>query len=327
MCVKWGLPAQSPTAHTPGGRGPQPLVDLDEAPVVPLDPGRLQADAVGVRRPSARDQEVRALDHAAVALACSLTDSPERPSTRSTRVPVRTSIPSSSKSSSQGLRDVAILAVGQGVVPLDDRHAAAEASHGLGQLEPDVSAPQDEEVIRDAVQFEGLDVRHRPRLGEAGDRVDPRAGARADHDDVAAEGARPAVVGRDLDRLRPDEAALAHDELRAALPVPLVIQGDHPVDHLPLAVADGGHVDFPVARGDPELGASAEIAGDLRAVDQVLAREARDAGAGPRDIPPLDDRRPLPLRGQRPGEEPAPPAAEHHQVVFLGMRHVFPPSS
>ena len=98
-----------------------------------------------------------------------------------------------------------------------------------------------------------------------------------------------------------------------------MIQGDHPIDHLPLAVADGGHLDFPVARGDPELGAPAEIAGDLRAVDQVLAREARDAGAGPRDIPPLDDRRPLPLRGQRPGEEPAPPAAEHHQVVFLGI--------
>ena len=89
----------------------------------------------------------------------------------------------------QGLRDVAVFAVGQGVVPLDDRHAAAEAAQGLGQLEADVAAPQDEEVLRDAVQFEGLDVRHRPRLGEAGDRVDPGAGAGADHDDLAAEGA------------------------------------------------------------------------------------------------------------------------------------------
>ena len=70
--------------------------------------------------------------------------------------------------------------------------------------------------------------------------------------------------------------------------------------------------------GDPELGAPAEIVGDLGAVDHVLAREARDVRAGARDIPPLDDRRPLPLRGQRPGEEPAPPAAEHHQVVNPG---------
>ena len=212
-------------------------------------------------------------------VACSLTDSPERPSTRPTRVPVRTSIPSSSKSPFRASETSVILAVGQGVVPLDDRHATAEASHRLGQLEPDVAASQDDEVIRDAVQFEGLDVCHRPRLGEAGDRVDSRAGARVDHDDVAAKGASPVVGGRDLDRLRPDEAALAHDELGAVLPVSLVIQGDHPVDHLPLALADGVHVDFPLARGDPEFGCPAEVAGDLRAMDQVFAREARDARA------------------------------------------------
>src|SRR5207244_2991915 len=37
---------------------------LDEVPVVPFDPGGLQADAVGVRGPAGRNQEVRSLDHA-----------------------------------------------------------------------------------------------------------------------------------------------------------------------------------------------------------------------------------------------------------------------
>jgi hypothetical protein len=46
--------------------------------------------------------------------------------------------------------------------------------------------------VRDAVQFKRLDVRHRPRLSEARDRVDPRAGASADHDVLAAESARRA---------------------------------------------------------------------------------------------------------------------------------------
>ena len=192
MCVKWGLPAQSPTAHTPGAVVRQPLVDLDETPFVPLDPGGLQADAVGVRRPAARDQEVRPLDH-------DLRPAARRMQPHGLAGPPLDAIDARARPDldplvveefPQGLRDVAILAVGQGVVPLDDRHAAAEASHGLGHLEPDVAAPQDEEVLRDAVQFEGLDVRHRPRLGEAGDRVDPRARARADHDDVAAEGAQ-----------------------------------------------------------------------------------------------------------------------------------------
>ena len=70
---------------------------------------------------------------------------------------------------------------------------------------------------------------------------------------------------------------------------------DQSIDHLPLAVADGGHVDLPVAVGDPELGAAAEIVGDLGAVDDVLARQAGDVGARPADIPPLDDRGAPPL--------------------------------
>ena len=180
----------------------------------------------------------------------------------------------------QRFRDVAIFAVSQGVVPLNDRNATAEASQGLGHLESDIAAPQNEEVLRDAVQFEGLDVRHRPRFGEAGDWVNPRAGARADHDDFAAKGART-VVGRHLDRSRPDEAALPLDKLRAALSIRIDITSDNAIDHLPLAIADSWHLDFPVARGDAEFGASAEIVGDLGTVDHVLARAQAMVGQDP----------------------------------------------
>ena len=146
------------------------------------------------------------------------------------------------------------------------------------------------------------------------------------HDDFAAKGART-VVGRHLDRSRPDEAALPLDKLRAALSIRIDIKSDNAIDHLPLAVADGWHLDFPVARGDAEFGTSAEIVGDLGSVDYVLARGSSDGRAGSREIPSLDDRHALPLRGQRPGEESGPPATEHHHVIFLEMRHVFLPSS
>ena len=59
----------------------------------------------------------------------------------------------------QGPRDVTILAVDQGVVPLDDRNPSAETSQGLSHLQSDVAAPQNEKVLRDAVQFESFDVR------------------------------------------------------------------------------------------------------------------------------------------------------------------------
>ena len=61
------LGAAGAIAHCPhaGGRRPQPVIDLDEAPVVSFDPGGLQADAVGVRGPATRNQQVRSLYYAA----------------------------------------------------------------------------------------------------------------------------------------------------------------------------------------------------------------------------------------------------------------------
>src|SRR5262245_45295641 len=194
----------------------------------------------------------------------------------------------------------------QGIVPLNDRNATAETSQGLGHFEPDIAAPQNEEVLRDAVQFEGLDVRHRPRFGEAGDWVNPRARPRADHDDFAAKGART-VVGRHLDRSRPDEAALPLDQFRAALSIRIDINSDNAIDHLPLAVADSRHLDFPVARSDAEFRASAEIVGDLGTVDHVLARGPAVGRPGPRGFRWLDARKGLPRRAMGPAEGLGPP--------------------
>ena len=255
---------------------------------------------------------------------CRRTDSPDRPSTRSTAVRGQDLDPLVPEEPLDRLGDVRVLAVDQRAVPLDDGHAAAEAAERLRQLEAHVAAAQDDQVFRELVQLQGLDVGQRASLREAGGVVDPGTRPGVDDDGLAAERPGPARVERDLDRLRRDEAPVAHDELRAALPVLRQVHLDQSVDHLPLAVADGGHVDLPVAAGDPELGAAAEIVGDLGAVDDVLARQAGDVGARPADIPPLDDRRALPLRGQRPGQELAGrPAAQDDHVVFLGLRHVF----
>ena len=192
------------------------------------------------------------------------------------------------------LGHVRVFAVDQRAVPFDDGHAATETAERLRQLEAHVAAAQDDQVFREVVQIQGLDVSQRARLREAGGVIDPGTRPGVDHDGLAAERPGPARVERDLDGLRRDEASVAHDELRAALPVLFEMDRDQPVHHFPLAVADGGHLDLPVAGGDPELGAPAEIAGDLRAVDHVLAREARDVGAGPPDIPPLDHRQRFP---------------------------------
>ena len=98
------------------------------------------------------------------------------------------------------LGHVRVFAVDQRAVPFDDGHAAAEAAEGLRQLEAHVAAAQDDQVLREVVQVQGLDVGQRARLREAGGVIDPGTRPGVDHDGLAAERPGPARVERDLDR-------------------------------------------------------------------------------------------------------------------------------
>ena len=96
------------------------------------------------------------------------TDSPDRPSTRSTAVPVQDLDPLVAEEPLDRLGDVRVLAVDQRAVPLDDGHAAAEPAERLRQLEADVAAAQDDQVLREFAQLQSLDVGQRARLREPG---------------------------------------------------------------------------------------------------------------------------------------------------------------
>ncbi len=69
--------------------------------------------------------------------------------------------------------DVRVLAVDQCAVPFDDGHATAEASERLRQFEADVAAAEDDQVFRELVQLQGLDVGQRASLREPGGVVHP----------------------------------------------------------------------------------------------------------------------------------------------------------
>ena len=146
---------------------------------------------------------------------------------------------------------------------LNDRHAAAEAAHRLGELQADVAAAEDDEMIGQALEIQGFDMRHRPGGGEAGHVGN--AGARADvqEDALAAQQARAAGVQRHLHRFRLREASFAHDQFRAAGLEVGEVQLDQPVDHLPFATSDAGHVDAatdPVTTPRPVVGSTRETA-------------------------------------------------------------------
>ena len=90
---------------------------------------------------------------------------------------------------------------------------------------------------------------------------------------------------------------------------------DEAVDHFAFALAHAGHVDPPIVLGDAEFLAAAKIIRHLGAVDDVLARQTGDVGAGTADIFPLNHRHARALFGQRPGDVFAGFAAAEHQDV------------
>ena len=62
------------------------------------------------------------------------------------------SIPSSRRISAQHLGHVQVFAWQQLPALLDERHPAAESSEHLGELDPDVAAAEDEEVLGDGAE-------------------------------------------------------------------------------------------------------------------------------------------------------------------------------
>jgi hypothetical protein len=196
--------------------------------------------------------------------------------------------------------DIGIFAVGDAGVALDDGDAGAETPHGLGEFEADESASKNEEMFGKHGEREGFDVGEWGRFGEAGNGFDGSAGAGGEEDAVGTQGARAAVVQGDFNSLFGDEAAEAHHDLGMAFGVVGEVDLQIAVDQLLAAGVDACHIDAPAAVDHAELGAALEILSYLGAVDDVLAWQAGDVGAGSADALVLDVDDALPLRPEGP---------------------------
>jgi len=197
MCVKYGLPAQSPAR--PDVLMPWSAsrsLTLTCPALVRLDPGLLESDAVGVRRaPPPAARRCVPLDRAARPCAGERT-APIAPRRGSDGGPGQDLDP---PRPGRGARTASVTSGSSRWIraPLRSTtgHAAAEATEGLRQLEAHVAAAQDDQVSRELVQLPG------PRRGSAGRDFreaggvssirGPRPGV--DHDGLAAErpGSRP----------------------------------------------------------------------------------------------------------------------------------------
>ena len=206
---------------------------------------------------------------------------------------------------------------------LDHRHAAAETAVRLGEFQADVAAAEDDQVRRQAVEFQRLDVRQRPGVREAGGRRDRRPRPDVEEDPLALQHARAAVAQAHLQRFRRHEPPVAHDQLGAALSgtasrcratSPSTISRLRWRTLAMSTATEPGH--------DPELRGVVQQVGDFGAPDLVLAGQAVDVRAGPADLAALDDRHPAAGAARcQASKLAARPAARTRSSYGSGCRH------
>src|SRR5580658_7275007 len=206
----------------------------------------------------------------------------------------------------QSLRDILVFVVREAAISVDQRHLGAETAEGLGEFESNIASAQNQKMFGDVIKFQGLDVGKRLHLGQSWNWLKRGARTRIDDDIFATECACPAVGQFDFDGLGANETPRPHHQFRAALLVLVEVNIDETSDHLAFAFAHRLHVDANIVFADAELLAAIKQRGDLGAMDDVLARQARDVRARAAHIFALDYDYALSLLSGGPGNEFAP---------------------
>src|SRR5262249_8610217 len=155
------------------GRGRlEPVVDLDVAPRIQLDTGHFESDPGGVGNAPRRDQEVASGDRLlTTGRPYSQTDACPAPSFHFEHLGRKQDLdPFAAEDPLKLRRDVRILALDELLSVRDDGHAAPEAAVRLGELEADIAAAEDDEMLGQPIDLEQLDVRERSGIRQAGDR-------------------------------------------------------------------------------------------------------------------------------------------------------------
>ena len=177
------LGAARALAHCPYARrrGGKAYVNRDVARLGQLHPGLLQPDTAGVRRTADADKQVSPFDNAFAV----------RPLRDDVHVAAGFSFdapdlclevngdPLVVEELEYRRPNVGVFAAGQLLPVIDDGHTRAEAAHGLRQLQPDIAAADDDQMLRQAVEVEQFNVGHRPGGSKTGNVRQGREGAKA----------------------------------------------------------------------------------------------------------------------------------------------------
>src|ERR1035437_633108 len=187
-------------------------------------------------------------------------------------------------------RDVGILAIEQLARGLDNGHAAAEAAKHLPKLQADVTASENEQMLRNGVQLHdgsAVKKRHGLQAVECGHR-----GTRTcvDKDSLGVECSLAAVFLPDEQRLGPGETGFAEDQIK----IPRVYNASlaaiaKAVHDIARALPVAFHVDADVTGLNAIISASPCKISDAGTGDHGLRGSASLVDAGSADMFALDE--------------------------------------
>src|SRR5205807_4954399 len=255
------------------------------------DAGLIQVQPVGVGNPTCRDEEVRSREDARRTLGGM--EGQFDPAAGAPPDALDLGFhehfhPILAQDLRHFLGDIGILAGQQLLPPLHDRHPAAEPAEHLPELEPDVAAAHDQEVLGNLAQIHD---RRRVQGGnavEAGHRGLGRPGPRVNEDEVGGESPDAAVVQPDLQRLGPAEDRLPHDQVDARGAQDPLPAAAPPPDDRPLPLADPGLVDTDGTGAHPVVASPPGQIGDAGARHHRLRGGAALVDARAPDMLSLD---------------------------------------
>src|ERR1700722_2927257 len=158
-------------------------------------------------------------------------------------------------------------------------------------------------------------------FGEPGQRREAGEGSDVEEDLVAAQRACSSTVERDLEGPLGSKAAPSHHELATAGGELVQMRLDQAFHHRPLAGLNFPHRHIPCDASSERLARGYRMS-DACAVDEVLARQAGNIGAGTAHITLLYDRDASAGSAEMPRYRfPRLATAEHHGIIDINCGH------
>jgi hypothetical protein len=139
--------------------------------------------------------------------------------------------------------DIRIFPLGELRALFDHGHIRSEPPYRLREFKAYIAAANHYEMTWQTIEIERLDMGHRIRRGEPENIGHRRVRTQVEEHTFADNPSSAAIVERDLNRSRSDEAVFTHDQFYSGVRGTLGVELMFRFDHLAFALLNAGHVD------------------------------------------------------------------------------------